>query len=196
MEHYAAKYAAADPYALSERSGAPFDAEGFHVCVLGQALRATWPDFTLTAEAGASAALKLGAYLRILVIRYLLEGVAVPPSGKFLSFREFPQAAIYDTTFQGRCVRRLASTFGGRSAAFQQAAGQLGGTPFDAGSAVAMELPFLGEVRVRLILHEGDDEFPPTAQFLFSDNAAAAFSAEDLAVVGDTVIAALTACVE
>ena len=35
---------------------------------------------------------------------------------------------------------------------------------------------------------EGDDEFPPSSQILFSDNFAACFAAEDLAVVGDISI--------
>jgi hypothetical protein len=36
-----------------------------------------------------------------------------------------------------------------------------------------------------------DDEFPPSAQFLFSDNTPAAFNAEDLAAVGDVIIGTL-----
>lgn len=38
------------------------------------------------------------------------------------------------------------------------------------------------------ILWEGDEEFAPTAQILFSDNFPAAFSAEDVAYVGDIVM--------
>ena len=41
---------------------------------------------------------------------------------------------------------------------------------------------------IRLIVWEGDDEFPPNAQILFSDNFPQAFSAEDRTVVGDIVI--------
>ena len=41
---------------------------------------------------------------------------------------------------------------------------------------------------VKFILWAGDDEFPPSSQILFSDNFAASFAAEDLAVVGDISI--------
>ena len=41
---------------------------------------------------------------------------------------------------------------------------------------------------IRLIVWEGDEEFPPNAQILFSDNFPEAFSAEDRTVVGDMVI--------
>ena len=47
---------------------------------------------------------------------------------------------------------------------------------------------------VRLILWAGDDEFPPSAQILFSDNFPAAFTqGEDMAVVGDVTIDMLKA---
>lgn len=49
-------------------------------------------------------------------------------------------------------------------------------------------------LQVRLILWEGDDEFPPSAQILFSDNFPVAFTqGEDMAVVGDVTIDMLKA---
>ena len=50
------------------------------------------------------------------------------------------------------------------------------------------ELEVLPNYRVRLIVWEGDDEFPPNAQILFSANFPVSFSAEDRTVVGDVVI--------
>ena len=46
---------------------------------------------------------------------------------------------------------------------------------------------------VQFILWEGDDEFPPSSQILFSDNFAASFAAEDMAVVGDVTIGTMKA---
>ena len=43
------------------------------------------------------------------------------------------------------------------------------------------------------ILWEGDDEFPPSSQILFSDNFPVSFQAEDMAVMGDVIIGALKA---
>jgi hypothetical protein len=42
-----------------------------------------------------------------------------------------------------------------------------------------------------MILWEGDDEFPPSAQILFSDNFPVSFQAEDMAVMGDVIIGAM-----
>ena len=52
----------------------------------------------------------------------------------------------------------------------------------------AFELEFMEGFFIRLILWEGDDEFPPSSQILFSDNFAVTFAAEDLAVAGDICI--------
>ena len=55
----------------------------------------------------------------------------------------------------------------------------------------AFDVPFLPGLTVRLLLWEGDEEFRPTAQILFSDNFSSAFSAEDIAVVGDVLLNAM-----
>ena len=63
----------------------------------------------------------------------------------------------------------------------------MGGLPLQAGDA-GFEFTLLGNYRLRMLLWAGDDEFPPNAQILFSDNFPQAFSAEDRTVVGDIVI--------
>lgn len=197
LEHYKALYAALNPGDAAVRAGACFDATAgrFALMVLGRPLYATWPEFALSsAEAGCPKAL-LGSAAQILVIRYLLEGVHAPFSGKFLSYRELPWGAVYDANFQGRCVKRLAFAFGNKAEAFARACERLGGTPCSGGDA-AYELAFLKNARLKLILYRGDDEFPPSAQILFSDNTALAFTAEDLAAVGDVVIGALRECIQ
>ena len=44
-----------------------------------------------------------------------------------------------------------------------------------------------------MILWEGDEEFPPSSQILFSDNFPVSFQAEDMAVMGDVIIGSLKA---
>ena len=41
---------------------------------------------------------------------------------------------------------------------------------------------------MQLIVWEGDDEFPPNSQILYSDNFEESFSAEDRVVSGDILI--------
>jgi putative radical SAM enzyme (TIGR03279 family) len=57
---------------------------------------------------------------------------------------------------------------------------------------VSYDLPLTGGNALRLILREGDEEFPASSQILFSDNIVEAWTAEDLAVLGEVAIRALT----
>ena len=63
----------------------------------------------------------------------------------------------------------------------------LGGTEFK-GSGIGYEFEFLPGLKLRFILWEGDDEFPASAQILFSDNFPDAFAAEDRVVVCENVL--------
>ena len=53
--------------------------------------------------------------------------------------------------------------------------------------------PFYPGYQIQMILWEGDDEFPPSSQILFSDNFPVSFAAEDMAVMGDVIIGSLKA---
>jgi len=72
----------------------------------------------------------------------------------------------------------------------RSAAEKLGGKRLDLGD-IAYDFAFLGGVACRFILWKPDEEFPPSAQILFSDNSVLMYNAEDLAAVGDVIISAL-----
>lgn len=70
---------------------------------------------------------------------------------------------------------------------------KIGAEKISSGDA-GYEFEFLNELKLRFILWEGDDEFPPSSQILFSDNFPVAFTqGEDMAVVGDVSINMLKA---
>ena len=58
---------------------------------------------------------------------------------------------------------------------------------------IAYELEIFPEYKIQMILWEGDEEFPPSSQILFSDNFPVSFQAEDMAVMGDVIIGSLKA---
>ena len=64
---------------------------------------------------------------------------------------------------------------------------RLGGKPVETGDA-GYEFSFMEGLYMRFMIWAGDEEFPPSAQILFSDNFKLAFTAEDLAYVGDVSI--------
>lgn len=189
--HYAARFAELDPAEAAARCGVPYDAEAraFAVRLLGVDYRVGWPAFSISSgDAGGFALSSVPA--QILVMRFLLEGRHSAHGGRFLTYRELPWGEVYLRPFTGRCLTRAAFAFGPRLEAFRAAAGRMGALPVRGGDA-AFQLEVLPGYDVRILVWEADDEFPPSAQILFSDNFPESFSAEDRTVVGDIVISDL-----
>jgi len=180
--HYLEELQKLDPKEAAERCGVKYDPEEqtFLFQLLNKGYILKYPGFEVVNG-------ELSIAEKILLMRYLLEGKLVPASGKFLTYREMPWGEVYNQQFTGRCIMRLTYSYGVRPDAFSATLEKLGAKPIKAGDR-AYELEFMEGLFLRLILWEADDEFPPSVQVLFSDNFQFAFSAEDMAVVGDITI--------
>ncbi|MBR5708230.1 MAG: DUF3786 domain-containing protein, partial [Oscillospiraceae bacterium] len=84
---YLERFAKLDPEATAARCGTVFDGEGFKLTLLGTPVRLTWPEGLIEAPEGAPKAAAAN-YTRILLIRYVCEGVLAPGTGRFLAYRE------------------------------------------------------------------------------------------------------------
>ena len=191
LEHYVELFRKLDPEEAAERTVCAFDAaQGcFEMRLLYENYRVFWPEFRIECDCPDALALK-SIPAQILLIRHLLEGRASVGSGAFLPYREMPWGDVYLKPFTGRCLNRAAFTFGTRLEAFRAALAKLPVIPLKHGDA-SCQIEVLPGYEIRLIVWEGDEEFPPNAQILFSDNFPQAFSAEDRTVVGDLVITEL-----
>ena len=191
FEHYVGLYAKIDPAEAAERCGVRYDpvTQSFTVRLLYVDYELTWPAFSIrSTDPHGFALTNLPA--QMLMIRYLLEGKKSVGSGTFLPYREMPWGEVYLKPFTGRCLNRAAFTFGTRLEAFKKAIAATPAILLDKGD-VSCQLEIMPGYDVRLIVWEGDDEFPPNSQILFSDNFPQAFSAEDRTVVGDILISDL-----
>ena len=187
MAHYKPTFAAADPAELSLRSRVPYANGKFSLTLLGRPVTVSWPDMVSRfSDDGAETA----SNTRILLARLLLEGALTPAKGQLLAYTDMPWGNVYAQQFRGRCILRLAGTYGHSLSGFEAAAAKVAGVHAESGDR-SFDLPFLPGLTVRLILWEGDEEFPAQAQILFSDNFSAAFGAEDIAVVGDVLLNAM-----
>lgn len=186
LAHYKSLYAQADPAEMSRRTGIEWDGEKgeFRFTVLNVELKATWPELGVYYAASGEAC---KPSIVILFGRFLLEGTATLSAGRFLAYAEMPWGQVYNANFNGRCIRRLAGTFGADLAGFERACVRCGGQKVKGGDS-AFVLTFLPELFLKVILWEGDEEYPASAQILFSDNFPAAFTAEDDCVVCETAI--------
>lgn len=169
------------------RLGSCFRDGAFHVPLLGRTFSVSCPGGEISAVDGGTLP---PVTARTFLLRWLLHGSDAPHSGRWLTFREAPWGNVYLPAFAGRVLRRAAFTFGTRPEAFRAAAVQIGGRPLEQAD-VGFEFDFLGSYAMRLLIWAGDEDFPPTAQVLYSDNFAADFTAEDRAVAGDLLIARL-----
>ena len=187
--HYEGLFRSLDPQEAVNRTGAKWDGKEFYVNLLGREFAISHPDYALRAlDGGALPPLPTQTFL----LRYLMESRDVAWRGEWKTFREMPWGEMYIQPYTGRVLTRAAFTFGFRLGAFRAAAEKMGALPVKHGDA-GFEFPLIGNFRMRFLVWEGDDEFPPSAQVLYSDNFAEGFAAEDRVVAGDILITTIKA---
>ena len=185
--HYEQQFKTLNAEEAAARTGAKWDGKEFYVNLLGREFAISHPDYAIRAlDEGKQPPLPTQTFL----LRWLLEGKAVAWTGEWKTFREMPWGETYYKPYSGRVLTRAAFTFGTRVAAFKAAAEKMGAQAVAHGDA-GYEFAFLGNYKMRILVWEGDDEFPPSAQVLYSDNFADGFAAEDRVVAGDILITAI-----
>ena len=180
FSHYEEKYKAIDPAEVTARLPfVGFDGSAFTMELLGTAYTITWPAYSINPVP----ALPVQTFL----LRRLLEGTAKEWLGTWKTFREMPWGEMYHKPYQGRVLSRAAFGFGFKLGQFAAACEKLGAKKLPHGDA-GYEFEFFGPFRMQILLWAGDDEFPPNAQVLYTDNFADCFAAEDRVVAGDILI--------
>ena len=183
--HYEELFRCLNPADAAARlSDARWDGKEFTVKLLGREFAIAHPDYAIRAlDGGPVPPLAAQTFL----LRYLLESKEVAWQGQWKTFREMPWGEMYIKPYTGRVLTRAAFTFGTRVAAFKAACEKMGALPVNHGDA-GYQFDLIGGYRMQILVWEGDDEFPPNAQVLYSDNFAEGFAAEDRVVAGDILI--------
>jgi hypothetical protein len=152
------------------------------------------PGLTPGPAAGIAVPIKKETAEHILILRYLCEGRYVPAAGNQLSYNDVPWGTVYYRNFEGRCLKRLAYGFGPDLPGFRAVmeGPVIRGEKRPQGDA-GYHFEFLNGLSLSVMLWAADEEFPPSAQILFDDNFPAAFTAEDMAVVGEIMLERLKA---
>ena len=164
--------------------GVKWDGKEFYVNLLGREYAISHPDYAIRPlDGGALPPLPTQTFL----LRYLLESKQTPWSGGWKTFREMPWGEMYIKPYTGRVLTRAAFTFGTRVANFRAACEKMGAQKLSHGDA-GYQFSLIGGYQMQILVWEGDEEFPPSAQILYSDNFAEGFAAEDRVVAGDILI--------
>ena len=188
--HYEALFGALNPQAVCTRlPDVAWDGECFTVRLLGREFAIAHPDYAIRAlDGGAVPPLSTQTFL----LRYLLEGKNVKWNGQWKTFREMPWGEMYIQPYTGRVLTRAAFTFGTRIDAFRHAAEKMGAVKLPHGDA-GYQFELVSGYQMQILVWEGDDEFPPNAQVLYSDNFETGFAPEDRVVAGDILISTIKA---
>ena len=166
----------------------------FGIRFMGHPYEVHFPEFEIKAldEEEKDGLLMTSLPAKTFILRYLLEGQYVQSSGKFMTFREVPTyGELYIQPFTGRCIKRLTYGFGFKLKAFAEGMEKIPGVKKIPMGDVAYEFELIDGYRMQFIFWAGDEEFPPSAQILYSDNFQFGFHAEDMVVAGDLSITTL-----
>ena len=188
--YYEEKFRDLDPADVQARlSEVLWDGAVFTVKLLGREFEIAHPVYAITAkDGGAVPPLPTQTFL----LRYLLECKEVAWGGQWKTFREMPWGELYIKPYTGRVLTRAAYTFSFKLDAFRKAAEKMGATAVKHGDAGFL-FDLIGGYQMQIMIWAGDEEFPPNAQVLYSDNFADGFAAEDRVVAGDILITAIKA---
>ena len=197
-----------DPQEVAGRlSHVTWDGCAFTVTLLGTTYTITWPNYSISSYVtipSGSGKERVDEHqsrsvcgdpplpVQTFLLRYLLESKDVAWCGTWKTFREMPWGEMYITPYTGRVLTRAAFTFGTRVAAFKAACEKMGAMELPHGDA-GYQFDFIGGYRIQIMVWEGDDEFPPNAQVIYSDNFETGFAAEDRVVAGDILISVIKA---
>ena len=178
------------PESVKERlSAVKWENGEFYVNLLGREFAIAHPEYAIRAlDGGKIPPLSTQTFM----LRYLLECKDVAWGGQWKTFREMPWGEMYITPYTGRVLTRAAFTFGTRVPAFKAACEKMGAMPLSHGDA-GYQFELVSGYSIQILVWAGDEEFPPNAQVIYSDNFAQGFAAEDRVVAGDILISTIKA---
>lgn len=167
--------------------GAEPDGRHWHLTALGEPLNVDLRDGQVLGADGQP----VRPPWRVLVLHYL--GTTVRPAGfpPSVTFADLPGGRGYAGVYRQRVNGRLCATAGRDREALRRAATALGAR-FTTGGDLAFDLQVFPRLPVRVVWYAGDDEFPPDAAVLLPPNVNSLLCTEDIVVVSERVVAALS----
>ena len=154
-EHYLEAYRELEPEEISERTGFPYDQEKglFTLHLMGTTYLVSFPDYEIHHEEDSVGVYPLEEAMnaKILIARYMAERHAAPSSGKFITYHEVPWGEVYFRQFQGRCLMRLAFSYGNKLETFKKIMEHLGAEKSTEGDC-SYKLEFMDNLFIKFIL--------------------------------------------
>ena len=188
--HYEELFRKADPAEIAARlSHVRWDGQEFFLTLLGREYAVSHPEAVVRpVDGGKVPPLPTQTFL----LRILLESKEVAWKGEWKTFREMPWGEMYIKPYTGRVLTRAAYTFSFKLKVFAAACEKMGAIKLPHGDA-GYQFELVPGFHIQILIWQGDEEFPPNAQVIYSDNFAEGFAAEDRVVAGDILISTIKA---
>lgn len=154
-----------DLASLAEKGLIEYEGSGSRGSVLlscfGHPMRISLPDCSFDTSACVD-----HFTLKVLALRYLAKADDSPITGEWVAYRDLPGGMFYAATIPPTVEEPLAEVLGAERWALSDAAPSLNGRELEYGDE---SFAFYAYPRVPLlvVLHWGDDEFPPAVRLLF-----------------------------
>ena len=162
----------------------------FRVPFLNRVYHIGFPEFDFEDEVESEAEIPIQE--QILILHYMQSPVPSLATDSWVSYREIPGASFYYSAFVKRAIDPLKKVFGQNVDDLLRAGEILGGKTIDTGD-VGYEFRLFPNIRLRLILWAGDDEFPAEANIVFDENIKEILSPEDIAWLAGMLVYRLIA---
>ncbi|MCL5958099.1 MAG: DUF3786 domain-containing protein [Chloroflexi bacterium] len=172
-----------DPRQLALRTGVEYN-EGesyFWLQIFGTDYAVSFPE--LIAREAATDHHVGSDWVQGLVVHYFRTADGTPLTGKWIAFRELPGGRNYSQAFQGYTGNKLVRALQNDVESFRFSALKFRGKTESMGDA-AFSFQLLPRVSLAVVYWLGDDEFPPTSNFLFDSSASHYLPTDGLAVLG------------
>lgn len=168
------------PAAVAQRAGFELNPDNsLRIPFLTRTYHVSFPEFQFADAIAGPDQPDVPLQEQVLLLHYLLaEGPAA--GADWISYRDIPGAAFYYSVFVKRATDPLKKVFAADLPAFERAAARLGGQPSDLGDR-ACTFQVLPRLALQTIIWQGDEDFAPEANILFSDNARTLLLPEDAA---------------
>ena len=128
--------------------------------------------------------------LRVLALRYVKLASGIPASGEWIAYRDLPGGRFYAATIPPTVERPLAAIFGMRRGLLGEVAASLGGESAAYGDEAYVFRAF-PRVPLLVVIHWGDDEFPPDCRVLFDRCCSGYLNTDDLKILATQLAAYL-----
>ncbi len=173
-----------DPAVMAARSGAHLQVRGgkkeLTLVFFGAPYSITFPEIEIVSSTNQTISL----VTRIILLHYLIRGDGTESRGDLVPYKDIPGGMGYAGVFQKRVADPLIGVFGNDPEGFLRAGIAMGGEEAVYGD-VSVSLKVLPRVSITLVLWQGDEEFPPSIQFLFDRSVDRYLSLEDIVVLGE-----------